>query len=325
MSIFYFKVILILLSLLYCNKLYSVNIFSWWGYLDKNIITKLESQCNTKVYFDEYYSTDEFLRRFYKDNYSIVIFSSVVYDFIKDRLNNSGMSLVKNKTKYNNEILNLFNIQKFSNNVGIFAISSAGILYNPDNIIIKKGDDLKTIFSKANNKMISIIDDPIEALMLINDLENKHDSDNQINEFKNLVSGTYPIITNDITKLVYDKNFAFAYVWMGEAYSRIIESKNKLKFILHPKTSYYSVDLIASIKKDSDTECVVKALSSKEILDPLLAKHYYQSPYGKNINIKFENREQNENFKLKWVSRPSKDEYQKKSNLWQRIKIAIKK
>ena len=97
MSIFYFKVILILLSLLYCNKLYCVNIFSWWGYLDKNIITKLESQCNTKVYFDEYYSTDEFLRRFNKDNYSIIIFSSVVYNFIKYRLNNSGISLTKNK------------------------------------------------------------------------------------------------------------------------------------------------------------------------------------------------------------------------------------
>ncbi|KAB8033568.1 hypothetical protein [Fluviispira multicolorata] len=324
------KKIICYITFFICKKSYCVTIFTWWGYLDNEVKLSLEKECKTTVSYDEYYSNDEFLRRFYKQNYSIAIFSNVVYDFLPERIKGSGTSFKDIKRNYNSKLLKSFNDKKFPDNIGIFAISSSGFLYDPEKILIDKEDDLKTIFSKANGKIVSIIDDPIEALLLINNIKSDIDLDRHMSEFKKLVFGTYPIVTNDVVKLISNKNFAFAYVWSGEAYNQINKTNKNLKFTFHPKTSYISVDLIATLDKDSKTACVAKALSGKKILDPLLIKSFYFSPYGSSINssnifFDLENKKYVDNYNMEWISRPSKAEYQQKSNIWQRIKIAIKK
>ena len=82
---------------------------------------------------------------------------------------------------------------------------------------------------------------------------------------------------------------------------------------------------------DSDSICVAKELAKKEVLEPILLKGNYFSPYGAvngfiNPDLVLENKKFVENIKtMQWIENPSIDDFQKMSNIWQRIKIAIKK
>ena len=325
------KTIFILINLINYNQnaFSSVNIISWWNYLDKNTIFELQNKCKTSISIDEYYSIDEFLRRFQKQKYSIIIFPGGVYNLISDKIRGTGISFQKIKGNYHSNILSSFNEQKFSSNVGIFALSITGFLYDPMKIKITKDQDLKSILKNARNKKIALIDDPFESLKLMSFEKKIANVNDGLNEFRQLVDGTHFIITNDTLKIIEDKDFAMAYSWVGVAFKRITK-KPELKFIVHPKLSYISADLIATMKKDAETECVAKLLASKEILNSILSRTFYFSPYGtpdgiKNKDFEIEYKHFiNDNQKLNWLETPEKDEYQKMINLWQRIKIAMK-
>ena len=82
---------------LFCNCLYAadvkynraVNILTWWGYIDyPEIINAAEKRCHAKISFDQYYSNDEFLRRWreQRDSYDIIIFSNTIYPGIKNEI-----------------------------------------------------------------------------------------------------------------------------------------------------------------------------------------------------------------------------------------------
>jgi hypothetical protein len=326
------KIILILITtiFLYQNSFSSVNILSWWNYLDKDILSKLQRECKTTVSVDEYYSSDEFIRRINKqNNYSVVIFSSGVYNLVSDRIENTGINFAKIKSRYHPNVQATFSKQNFLNNVAIFALSTTGFLYDPKEIKINKNDDIKSIFSKARNKKISLlIDDPSESFKLITNEKNILNIGDGVKEFRRFIDGTYFIAANDILKIVEDKEFILSYSWVGEAYQRIKDNPN-LKFMVHPKLSYISADLIAILDKNMQTVCVTKILTSKEILDPILSKTFYFSPFGslgdnsiaaftfenKNFIMNIEN--------LRWHDTPKKEEHQKMINLWYRIKIAL--
>lgn len=325
-----FKIILIvLIAILSFQSAYSsVNIISWWNYLDKNSILKLQKKCNAKISLDEYYSSDDFLKRYNRQNYSIIIFPAEIYSLVSGKIEKRGTSFEKIVEDYHPNVLFSFMDQNFSKNVAIFSLGISGFLYDPKQIEIDQDEDIKNIFKKAKNKKIAFIDDPFESLHLISLDKKLPNVTDAVKELKQLVDGTYFIITNDIVKIVKEKDFAFAYTWIGEGFKRISENPN-LKFTVLPGLSYVSADLIASLEKNPQTECVVKMLASKEFLNPILEKTTYFSPYGvtegiknKDFALKYKDFINNHN-QFEWLHHPDKITYDKMENLWLRIKMAV--
>ncbi|WGL61175.1 hypothetical protein QEJ31_06140 [Pigmentibacter sp. JX0631] len=308
---------LILILLHTSGICYGINILSWWGYLTENELKVIEAKCSTKIYFDEYYSNDEFLRRVRKDDYSIIIFSSVVYNFVSDLVKNQSVSLSKSRSEYNYYLLKEFKKKNFPQNIGIFSVSYTGFLYDQNNFNLDTNDEIEDIFRKAEGKVISILDDHIESLNLLQNLNTKKEINSVVNSFSNLLNNKTVFITNYNDKIVKNKNFAFSFTWMGEALYRI-KKYNDYKFYIHPKMNYLSVDLISAIKNDNKTKCVIDTLLNKDFLNNILASNFYISPYSDllKLNIK--------NSGLDWIKIPDKNEYNLKSNIWQRIKINLK-
>lgn len=311
---------LVIFLILISDNCYGVNILSWWGYLSEKEIKEIESKCLTKVYYDEYYSNDEFLRRVRKDNYSIIIFSSVVYNFVNDLIKDQKISLSSLKNRYNHNILKEFKKKNFPNNVGIFSLSYTGFLYNSKEFNIESNDSVEDIFRKAEGKVVSILDDPIESLNLLDNLNIKKETNSVVNNFNNLLKNKTVYITNYNDKLVNKKNFAFSFSWMGEALYRInkFNKENEYKFYIHPKMNYLSIDLISAIQNDKKTKCVINTLLDKDFLNSILSNKYYISPYSNLIDLGFKNSG------FDWIKIPDKNEYNLKSNIWQRIKISLK-
>ena len=104
---------------------------------------------------------------------------------------------------------------------------------------------------------------------------------------------------------------------MGEALYRI-KKYNDYKFYIHPKMNYLSADLISAIKNDTKTKCVIDTLLNKDFLNNILACKFYISPYSDLLKLSIKNSG------LDWIKIPDKNEYNLKSNIWQRIKISLK-
>ena len=65
----------------------NINVMVWYGYLDDPKITKLvEQKCNVTMSHDTYYSNDEFLNRFNKNekHYDLIIFSDTIFNTVSD-------------------------------------------------------------------------------------------------------------------------------------------------------------------------------------------------------------------------------------------------
>src|SRR5262245_4866842 len=77
----------------------TVNILSWFGYLGSpEIIQLVEKECNVGLSVDEYYSNEEFIRRWkvQKDEYDVLIFSNLLYKGLKENiaLKNTSLSSI---------------------------------------------------------------------------------------------------------------------------------------------------------------------------------------------------------------------------------------
>ncbi|APJ02496.1 hypothetical protein [Silvanigrella aquatica] len=324
----YFKFILVLQLLINFKAYSTVNIISWWDYLDKETLSKVEKQCNTTISNDEYYSSEELLRRIKNHKYSIVIFPGDVYNLISENIIKNGIDMSDVVEKYDPKILKIFNEIKLNRNVGMFALTTTGFLYNPKQIEIEKTDFVEEVFKKAKNKKIVLIDNYLESLYLISRNNKILNSEEGIQKFSNLIEGTHHIISNDYTKIIKQNDFAFAYSWAGTAIEMIAKNLD-LKYILLPEVSYIAADFIAANNNNQQTKCVLKNIASRNVLDPILARTFYFSPYG--LPSKIENKifaREYENFiynnhKLNWLPFPSKADYDKQLNLWQKIKISM--
>ena len=322
--------VILLIELLFNqNAFSSVNIISWWNYLDKETISKLEKACNTTVSVDEYYTSDEFIRRFNKqNNYSIIIFSSGVYNFVSKKIENNQINFGKIKKNYHPNVQKFLKKQIYSENTAVFSLGTTGFLYNSKEIEILKSDNMRDIISKVKNKRFSfLIDDPFESFKLIINDKNISNVDIDVKEFRNLIDGSYFVAANDILKIVEDKDFIFSYSWIGESY-QVININSKLNFMVHPKLSYISADLIATLDKKLKTICVTNMLANKDTLEPILSKNFYFSPFGvsqsNNSFFMKENKIFIDNInELNWLATLEKDEYKKMINLWYRFKIAL--
>lgn len=326
------KILIALVFIFIQKKTYSLSIISWWGYFNKNIISQIETKCGTRVNYDEYYTTHEFLQRMKEQSYSIAIFAQTGYNFIAKKSSNKGINLEGIKRSHHPEVYRSILNQNLPNNVAIFGIEAAGFLYDPAKISISSNDSLREIFKKAQGKKAIVIDNAIEAMKFVS--PNYTFPNNVTQKFQELFAGVEIIVSNDLANFINDENIVLAHAWLGNAFAQI-KKNPRLKFIHHPDISYLGADVIASLDKTPETECVVKAIASKEINTKIVSSDFRLSPYGilsssdKNVDNALYLEANNYFYKntlhsLKWTPRPSEQEYLSIIKLWEKTKIQLK-
>lgn len=342
-SVYIRHFLIILITSLFCSlaisgKLNSrkINILSWWGYLDHpEIIEEVKRECNVDLSVDEYYSNDEFIRRWreQKNNYDVIIFSDTVFNFISKELPRlKGNTLWKQATSYNPIIKKHYMDRHYPPNVLYFVHSVRGFLWNPANISISPTDSILSIFSKAKNKYVVIMDDPFEVQKLIEQSvsgDNYFPRDSALSKknFRRVIQDSIVYITNNYSQIYKKQNFAFSFSWSGEAVFDLVESQEKYQFLIHPKISYISSDLISQASNRRGAYCVSKLLASKKILTVIQNKDYYFSPYvdfSKEKNIFFIQlyKEFTSNLsELQWADAINEKDFQEINKSWQLIKL----
>lgn len=318
----------------------TVNILTWWGYIDgSSPITKsIENECNVEISYDEYYSNDEFFQRVFQTDtsYDIIIFSQTVLNSVKEKLGRKNSNLHAASKNYYPLIKDKYLKSSIPNNMVYFAISLTGFLYNPEVIKIEKDYSLEKIFKDAKNNIIVIIDDSSEANYLIRSLVNEGEySDRNLGAlhsyslweiFNGLFQGKSVFITNKLNNIVKNPHFAFGFIWSGEAIELISKVNNKLKFLVHPKLSYLSTDLLAQINEKKSTKCVAEKLSGEKFLEYLQNNTFYFSPYmtrPKTSNEYFLNtyiHTLEELPKLNWVDNLTKENTDQIKREWDYVK-----
>ena len=317
----------------------TINILTWWEYLDyPQIINAAEKECGVRISFDEYFSNDEFLRRWeeQKESYDVIIFSDTIYKGIKDKIPHYNYStLSKQSILYNPTIKSHYDNAKYPHNVVYFLHSLTGFLWNPKNILLSSNDSIISIFNKAKQKYVVFIDDPVEANKLIeaslND-SHQHSPSNDvlsISNFKKMIQESRVYITNTYSQIYNKPDFAFSFSWSGEMAINQMKSNKGYKFLIHPKLSYISTDLIAHTSNKKGALCVAKFLTSKVTMAVFQRKDFYFSPYTDYSGI------QNPIFKdiyknfvislptLNWLDSCNEKNFQIINTKWQLIKLSL--
>lgn len=65
------------------------------------------------------------------------------------------------------------------------------------------------------------------------------------------------------------------------------QANKSFKFLIQPKLSYITTDLLAAMNSRPKTVCVANVLMSKKILDIVQKNSYYFSPYGDYEAVNF--------------------------------------
>jgi hypothetical protein len=301
-----------------------VRIITWWGYLNKNNIIKIEKECKANISYDEYYSNTEFLRRYTKDSqkYDILIYSNAVYDFIEPGLTPIGSKLFKSTASdYNPAIMDKYNERKYKNTL-FFLHSLTGFLWNPKNIDLTTNLTVPEIFKKAEGKIVGMIDDPVEFFTLVK--RNKKSENLALEFFQDISKKSTIVISNDIVNVLNKESFAFAYIWSGDAITH--DKTLSMKFKVHPELSHITSDLITINKKSDASQCVFQKLSSKAFLSDLQTNTNYFSSFVKGSEgfdkIHRIYHEMIKNIrKYPWLDRVSSKKYYLWEKEWKKIKI----
>lgn len=321
-------------SNLYSTNKPTVNVLTWFGYLKSPEILKLvDEECGVTLSYDEYYSNEEFLRRWkaQKDNYDILIFANLLYKGIKNEISLKNSDLASISKKYHPIIKKHYDAAGYPTNTVFFSHSLMGFLWNPKKVHLSENDDMFTIFKKAGKNHVILIDDPIEVRNMIHlGLMNKNKTKLNLKNLKNLVQSSDITLSNDYNKIYKSPNFAFSYLWSGEAVIDIKKSEMPYKFLIHPKTSFVCTDLLTVMNNNTHANCVAKALISPKAMNILQNANYYFSPYGdvsqitdplfKEIYQKTFAQLQN----FSWIQPVSLDEFNQLNHVWKTLKLNIR-
>jgi hypothetical protein len=313
----------------------SVNVLSFWGYLDDSRIKNtIESKCKVKFSNDTYYTNEEFLNIFNKssDSYDIIIFSNLTYGSIKNKIVNNDSKLWKVSYNYHPYFKNYYFSHQYPHNIVFFTHALMGFMYNPNKINISPNQNIYEIFRNAKNNDVILVDDPSE----INNLlrlgfkhqisSNKKFSELDYDKLKNVTQHSKIFITNDFNQIYKKENFALAFLWSGDALLYIKNSKKPYKFVLNPYLSFICTDLLAQLRETPEAKCVAEALESPKIMQYVQDSTYYFSPY-------FINNSDNKNFsilytqtkeilpKLTWIQ--PLPNFTKYINKWDDIKLKL--
>lgn len=317
-----------------------VNVLSWWGYLDNPQVTKLvQTTCHANLSYDEYYSNAEFLRRFNheKQNYDVIIFSNTIYGLVKNQIGVTNSNLWRQSDAYNKIVRQHYLASKYSPNIDYFELSVNGFLSNPKNISVLPSNDLTSIFNKAGKNTVIIVDDPVEVAKLIALAMNKDPnasitSSLTLANFVKIIQGNNVYITNEQDSSLYNNpNFAVSFNWSGDAMNILKNNNNSYVFLIHPKLSYITADLLAQLNNKPAVGCVASVLSSRKVLNIVQNQDFYFSPYVDTSKVT------DPQFKLiykkfvamlptlSWDDTVSAKEYAQLNNTWKRIKIYLAK
>jgi hypothetical protein len=342
----YFILLLLSLPSSYADETFSgqVNILAWFGYIsdDDQYIKAIEKECNTKIFYDQYYSGDEFLDRFQqnREDYNIIIFPETIFKLISADISNKNSDLYQNARHYNPIIYNHYTHQKFPHNVVFFNHALMGFLYNKSVINLTEGDTIYSMLHKAGNNTVVMIDDAVETEFLLSlgirqatESKAKFGGNNsltplKLNNFKKLYQGSSVIITNSFQKISTTPSFAFAFQWSGDAFNFLQHAPN-LTFFVHPKLSYVSSDLLANLDNKRPTVCVANALASRVFLAHMQDKIYYFSPYGDKPSKKdamftsFYNTWMHDLPTLPWIDSVTKARFAQLQREWNLIKLQL--
>ena len=328
----------------YASQDGSVNVITWWGYLDSPAVAQeVKDKCSVNLSHDTYYTNNEFLRRVStnKTRYDIIIFSQTIYDLVKNQIPKNNVNLTAISEKFNPIIRSQYRHGNFPHNVIYFMHSLSGFLWNPKVINLSSQDTVEDIFKKADKNIIVMIDDPVEIWNIINKTYGSKDNTGfknyndtvQLNSanFKRLIQNTTVYMANNYNQTYDQKNFAFAFGWSGDAIVYMKQAKKPFRFLIHPKLSYISSDLMAVINDDPQTICVAKVLMSKKVLDIVENNTYYFSPYGDYQAVKLPVYQSvyQEVFKklpsIQWLEAPlSSADFEKMTNAWNEIQLNMR-
>jgi hypothetical protein len=309
----------------------TVNILSWFGYLRSPQINKLvQDQCHVTLSVDEYYSNDEFLRRWKSDknNYDLIVFANLLYKTIEDEITLKYSDLSQVSQNYHPVIKQHYIDGHYANNVVYFSHSIMGFLWNPSLIHLSEQDDMYSVFAKAKNNRVVLIDDPMEVRNMIH-LGNDKQVQLNLKNLRAMLQSAQVTFTNDYNKIYETPNFAFSYTWSGDAMLDIQKSGKSYQFLIHPKTSFICTDLLAQTKVNAETNCVAKVLSSKTAMNILQNANYYFSPYGdyKNIeSLMFKKTYQDVFHQLSqfsWIQSVTEQEIKELEQSWKVLKLEI--
>lgn len=318
-----------------------VNVLSWWGYLDDPKISHIvQTQCHVHLSYDEYYSNQEFLKRFEKaqPSYDIIIFSNIMYGVIKNQIKLDNSTLSQVSENYYPFIKEHYQKSNFPGNVAYFSTSIMGFLWNPSVINLSQSDSIIDAFKKAQKLDVVLVDDPMEAnniMRLIN-----YNSPNSFaksgdnifltsNNIKKITGNSNIYISNDYGKIYSSPKFAFAYLWSGDAFYDNQQQNNKYNFLATKNTSYICTDLIAQLNNNPATTCVARVLASKQVLNIVQNSNFYFSPYGDSSQITDARFKQFYNSifptmaTMPWIAPISKNDYAQLEKEWSLIKINL--
>ncbi len=324
-----------------------VNVLVWYGYFDDppGVVKIIENKCNVKFSHDIYYTNSEILNRMSKtdkDEYDILIFSETIYKPMERYISKNGINLMNEVELYHPAIKKHYLSQHFPKNVGYFVHSLTGFLYDPNVLNIAKGESFKEIFTKANDKIIVMLDDPVEIWNLINTSEFGYGLINEsknvvpgslnFNNFEKLMQHTDVYIANNNNQLYDSKRFAGAFIWTGsfDAYASY-HPKKKFELYIDPKVSYISSDLIVAMNNKPETKCVINEIMSSEVMRYVLADTQYFTPFGRTYEIKpgmyskIYGDITKRLYELKWLPSVSDAEYTELENNWSDIQVKISK
>ncbi|PIQ43204.1 MAG: hypothetical protein COV52_01685 [Gammaproteobacteria bacterium CG11_big_fil_rev_8_21_14_0_20_46_22] len=283
-----------------------VKVLTWIGTISATdpYIQTIEKDCGVHIAYYEYKSNQDFLAtlRNTEDHFDILIFSDAIYNVIADDIANPKGTLSTFSNHYYPIIKQHYLAGHYAPNVAFFLHSMTGFLYNPDNLPNLPKDTISQMFAQATGKYVTMINAPIEAdfflrLALSQSKQANAPTGNEIfsaspldsHFFKSLYQGTNFIITNTPERIVAKKNFAFSYIWSGDALIMLRNNPGLLKYYIHPNLSYVSTDLIATLNENPRTVCVAHKLASEWFLTHEQNVTDYFSPYGKLTDPKNKN------------------------------------
>lgn len=298
------KKLLLFICVLLANNLHAtinttskktVNVTAFYGFLEDPKIQKaVEQQCNVNFSHDAYYTNAEFLRDFYKqkDSYDVMIFSNMVYGSIKNQLPNIiNSNLWKSSAEYYPYFREYYRSHDYTHNMAFFTHAIVGFMYNPALIDIRPDEKMSDIFKSAKDNNVILVDDSGEIGNLLTigyseDQNIKKNNDGSVSlTYKNLKRMTQDArihITSDFNKIYDSKNFAFSYIWSGDALLYMKKSGKPYKFVIPSNASSICTDLIVQMKETPEASCVARVLQNQSTLEYFEKSTYYFSPYFKN-------------------------------------------
>lgn len=281
----YFKkiltVVLLTLPSIILASSEDINIISWWGYLYPDKYKYIENYCDVKIHVDEYYSNPEFLRRIKKIKYDIAIYSDTVYQTYKNISTIDNIDITSNSIDgYQKDIKRVYLKSKYDTNTVYFQIALTGFLWNPENIQINESDSIEDIFRNSTGKTVVLLDEHVEIMNLLSKIQGSSFGHVSLNEINQFIKGTKIIISSNLGKIYKKNDFAFAFTWSGEALEKMNLNKLNYKFMVHPKLSHWSKDLLTAQTNKNSTKCVAQHLVSRNFIEKVSKSSYYFSPYS---------------------------------------------